>query len=455
MVRMKAVPSVSAIGLAFALAFLTLAPYAAAQPAGYPGCSESPETCDPRTVNGGTSTGDEPVTTILYAHVNDIIQKSPMNTQPPDPEYEHDLKQGILMPTVYMDSDQAPCCKFKSNQFVFFGSPGIIDYGVDGNWRVHQDPGIQAPLHLVDDIVGFAYFSAGSPPDRARASEEQVGVMPAVGVYMRVETGRHPYGGTLIAEGETGIGYGSPDPTKWQSTTTMVNRPDQDPVYEFAIRLPVQTSALGPEGDEPGYIVTMVPYQMDTDGQGEVTSADWRIRTGAEYPHRIHVTTKPPVYDAGAQVLVYDDLVRFRWAVLAAFGYYDVDGTTVTFRLEGPVGPDGTRAEVPTELAHVRFPYNAHGIIEPLNFSWTTVDPVGELSDGEYHASASVLNLQGTYRLERNATILLEDGVPRLAADGETLAADEEAPAAGAAVVAAALIGALLLGRPRRRSGKP
>lgn len=431
-----------------------MAPHAAAQPAGYPGCSESPETCDPRTVNGGTSTRDEPVTTLLYAHFKHILPRAPLNTQPPDPDHEVDLDEGFLMPTVY--SENPVCCRFKNNEFTMFISPGPVEYLADGNWRVHQEPQLDAPVHLVDDVVGYAYFSADSVPHADEAPAPPVGLMPAFGVYMRMETGRHFGEGTLIAEGDTGLGYGSPEAARLQATTTMVNQPGEDVVYEFVVRMPLAHPVIDNQSvSNRGFIVTMRPYQLHMDEQAQFTSADWRIRTGYDYPHRVHITHRPTLYDVGAEVRTDGATVSFDWFTLSSFGSYNVDLPSLDFRLEGPLDADGTGAEVPTQLAGLHVPYNGHGSSRPTNASWQTDPPTSELAEGTYRATASVMNAQGTYRLERNATILLEDGVPRLAADGETLTADEDAPAAGAAVVAAALIGALLLGRPRRRSGKP
>lgn len=423
----------------------------AAQGTEYPGCSETPETCTPLGVNEGVKTGNQTVTTILYAHWENRIWKSALTTQPPHPDYEDDLNAGYVIPTVYVDHEEAPCCKFDNSQFHMHFSPFAVKYTNQG-LQVGLDQSFHGPTEVVDDVVGYVYLSAQSTPDTVPRPPGGPGVMPSLGVYMRLETGRHPWSGALIAEGDMGIGYESPNPGRWSEGTTMINRPGEDTVYEFAIRMPLTRSPWAFSTGDPGFVFTAVPYQVDVDGVAEFTSADWRIRTGPEFPHRLHLQTTPPLVDSGLDLR--GDFpaghLYMTWSVWSAWGAYDPDPATFEFRLMGPDGGD-----VAVEPPRLQYPYNAHGLFEPINVTWKTSVPAEDLRDGTYHLSASVMNLQGTYMLQRNATIVVQDGEAWLDGDVTALEGDTAAGIGAAAVVAAALIGALLRCRPRRRSGKP
>lgn len=437
-----------------ALFFILALPVTGAQATDYPGCSQSPETCDPLTVNGGVKTGTEPVTTLLYAHMLDVLGRQPLNAQAPDPINETDLDRGFVMPTLVVDEPLAPCCRFENNEFVLFQSPGLVEHRPGGNWRTVQEPGVDAPVELVDEMVAYVYLSPDSVPDAVPDDAAPIGVMPAVGVFVRAESGWHPWAGDLIAQGDTGMGYPSSDPTGLPGSTTMLSRPGQEVVYEFVVPMPVRQAVIEAGIEAGGFIVTVRPYQVSVMDEVEFASADWRVRTGAEYPWRIHMTTPPLLNDEGAAVYVQDGGVRFRWSVLASLGYYDVDVASAALRFEGPVGSGGLPGDVATELIRVRWPYNAHGHVEPLNLTWEAAIPASDLPDGDYRVHASVKNLQGTYLLERTATIRVEQGVPRFA-DGESLSS-EKAPGPGiaAALVVGALAAAFVVAR-RPETGKP
>jgi hypothetical protein len=416
---------------------LSLAPAASAQNTGsapYDGCSRHPETCDPVAANEGqVRTGDQAVRVILFGHFQDMLQRAPVNTQPPHPELEPDVNAGFLMPTLYVENEGAPCCRFQNNRFLMVSSPGLIEHdGVD-QWRVRQQPYLPYPLRLAGDTVtGFWYISPGSGSDAA-AGEPRPGVMPGVGVYMRMETGYLADRGTLIAQGDTGSGYRTEGVPETEGTITMLGTPGQDVVYEFQVpmrleveRLPFVTDGGWATGE--GFVVTAVPYQIEYSDAVSVTQSDWRLRTGPEYPPRLVVDVERPMRTVMTETVPHDQGLAFRWHLQSVFGSYDVDLDSFTMRV---TGPDGVVHADGNMTRDIRYSTDHAGVFRPVNATWRLMPGIGDgpLPDGRYHVDASVVSHQGTYRLTWEQDYRLRDGA--VLSPNTALFEGEAAPGAG------------------------
>lgn len=277
------------------------------------------ENCDPKTANEAagrpaviTADDNMPVRTILYAHfLESIIQQAPLNTQYPDPDRERDLYGSMFMPTVYVASEGAPCCKFRNNQFKMFSTAGLVEYLADG-FRVHQEPGLAEPVQLVPIDGEYAYVYWYMSPESAPQAVpgDHPGVMPAVGVYAKWNLGRHPSDDPrlLIGEGDTGSGFGSATPfadDQCADCVTMVSRPGEtNPVYQFKVPLTLERTILPDVFDpayadhEKGYFLQVIPYQIEQE-QVQVTDSGWRLRTGPDYAPRLVVDVREPLVKIG------------------------------------------------------------------------------------------------------------------------------------------------------------
>jgi hypothetical protein len=205
-------------------------PLAGAQAQGIAKCTAE---CDPKEANGGTmKKGEEITKVILYGHFEDILNMAPLNTQLPDPQREPDLNRGFLMPVI--DTNTNACVPgtqtcgdfhFKNNEFTMFSSPGLVEYLQEG-WRTHQEPGLADDAEIAADSFNlYWYMSAFAVPQQSStgggASAAKVGVVPQVGVFARMETGRFKFRGDVIAESSRNIDFGQgTTPTKGPAKTS-------------------------------------------------------------------------------------------------------------------------------------------------------------------------------------------------------------------------------------------
>jgi hypothetical protein len=425
--------------LSLLVAALFLVPNGLAQQVGQPnvgGCKTSDEKgtdCNPVKENDGIKMGaDVSVRTILYGHFPDILQRAPINTQKPDPAYEGDLNGGFPMPTLDTNSACAQCnVHFKNNRFIMFSSPGLVEYGGEG-WRIHQEPGLARDVEIDGStITGYWYMSTRSAPAFVPVPNSP-GVMPLVGVYMRMETGRHPFHGTLIAEGDTGTGRGSPDAGKAQNkAVTIYQAPDgSDNIYQFKVDMTVRTNKIPSRADAQGYVVTIIPYQLRYGEEGaatsaEFTQADWRVRTGPDYPPRLVLNVKNPMVTTHTLVHTFDNHLFFRWSFLSPWGSYDLDANSLQLEVSSPnkklgtSGPSALQSKEGLEFIKLKHSVDHDGHFKPLNATWRYAYGQKPLPAGEYTVSAMVHNLQNTYMLMwEEKFIVNEKGIPQVQSIG-------------------------------------
>ncbi len=411
-----------------------------------------PATCDPVTANDGeVRAGDEPVRVILFAHPDGLLQHTPVNMEPPSQE-EEDVNEGFLMPTVYTDAEEAPCCKFRNNRFIWFGSPGPVEFLEGGDFRVYQEPGFGAPLDLAgDEVTVFLYLS----PGRSTPAGPSPAAMPAVGVYARLVEGRHATEdpAALVAMGDTGSGYGDPEAKTVTSTTTMVSLPGEDPVYEFRVpmhivrhHVPSVHDAVRGDRDRGGVTLELIVYQVEDNETVRLTDSQWRLRSGPHHPPRIVWDMHRPLQTADSWIHTANGDLFFRWSVRAVFGSYDIDPASVRLDVDGPVPVD-------PDFLQMRYSVDHDGHFKPANATWRHDLADEPLADGTYWVHASVMNLQGTYQAEWNASFEVKDGWPQVRdVAGTRLQGTSTTPALdGAATFVALLVGLAVVAAGRRR----
>jgi hypothetical protein len=438
--------------LAVGAALLMAAPMVVGQgaPDPYEGCASDPAWCDPVAANDGTvKAGDEPVRVILYAHFQDLLQRAPLTTQPPDPQREPDVQRGFLMPSLYVkDGAGLPCCQlFQSNRFLMFSSPGPVEYTEDGAWRVWSTTALAEDLRLSGDtMTGFFYLSPG---DNTGPGTD-AGIMPAVGVRMTMQIG----GGLptesspVVASGDSGANADGGAPV------TMVSEPGQDPVYELRVPMQIHIDTLpavpdtSQPGERAGFLVEAVVYQVETD-QAVFTQSQWHLRTGHQWPPRVVMDVHEPLVGQPLRFVgAGNGMVVAQWDVAGVLGSYDVDPDSFKLEIRGPT-PIGAQLSSVRDLRLIEHA----GELKPVMATWE-LGSDQRLADGTYVAMASVENQQGTYRAEKNTTFEVRGGAIQLESRtplaGESVLPGPGLPGLLAAAASALAVAAL---RRRRRTG--
>lgn len=449
------------ITCAIFLALAALAPAGASEPIAVEKCSRE---CDPQAVNGNTvKTGKEPTNLILYGHFQNILDMAPLNTQQPDSMREPDLQGSFLMPTIDTNTgvcQQQSCADFhfKNNQFTMFSSPGLVEYLTDGSWRTHQEPGLAGDAKLVgEEIRLYWYLSAhslsGQNSGSGTGSTARVGVMPQVGVYARMETGRFPYRGEAIAE-SADFDTNGPGSTERANMVTLPSQPD---VYEFQVKMRILKDVIPNSHLANGFIVYVNPYQVKTEAQEGVQFAqpDWRLRTGPNFPPRLVVPVEDTMSTVASSLTIFDERLFVRWSLLSVMGSYDLRDSELKIDITGPGKVD------PKAIDFIILKYgkdhDAH--FKPVNATWA-IDYVNfPLADGDYELKLSIPNLQGTYLLVHTMPFKVVNGKPDVyeiganapgAAAPKATQPDGQAPSVGLLAIVGAVAATMVLLRRRR-----
>ncbi|MBI2076963.1 MAG: hypothetical protein HYT80_01135 [Euryarchaeota archaeon] len=353
---------------------LLLVPVAQAQPpAGHVNyCSRE---CLPSQVNDGNLTNG-PTNIILYAHLLDALQRAPLNTVPPDMTRERDVHGGYLTPSVRVPTGAV---NFQNNVFTMYHLPAFVSYDAHAN---NQDGPPAYPVELVGDrATAYWYLSPHAVPgtNATTLPVGGVGAIPQLTVVARLETGRHPGFGTLIAEGAS-------------VAPVVVSLPGNDYAYEFQIPLTIRNQTIAAED---GFVLSVQWYQA-RNGEDEVTQSDWRIRSGIRFPNRLILPVAQPVRVLDHLSVLRDGHYFIVTTLASAFGAYDLDAFSLnmTFR-EGP--------------SDVGNPQPLFFVVNPLKpqtvrVVWA-VPGDASLRAGAYDFSLSVVNLQHTYELRDRVSL--------------------------------------------------
>ncbi|MBI2077987.1 MAG: hypothetical protein HYT80_06410 [Euryarchaeota archaeon] len=374
--------------------------------------------CQPNDVNGPVpKTGSEPTGVILYAHMEDILILAPLNTQRPDPKKEPDSVRPLGACAATHTGTSAD---FKVNgcEFTMFSSPGLVEYTSDG-WRTHMQPGLSYNASVASPTIN-AYFTLRGNP-----------VAPNVGIYARLVSGRFPSSGQIIAESAYGAAA---------ATRHLVSLPgDSYESWEYEVPLAVKNAIIPDTKSAAGFAVFVRVFQIGNEA-ATVTQPAIGLHVGAKFPPRLAFTVNEPMRTRDHSVVSYKGTAFFRWSFEAVWGSYDIDAATLAFNSTGPthLSPEAVRHVI------LRRSTDMNGYFKPVNSTWSVDYNQHRLADGAYEVTASILNLQHTYRLEQKFAFDVEDGVPRIPnADIK----GKGVPAPSLVVALAALAAAFVLAR--------
>jgi MYXO-CTERM domain-containing protein len=397
-----------------------------------------PSHCDPLTANGGALKSEGPVTLIVYGHFRSLLQYASFDTQRPSTN-ARDLNEGSVTPTLVTKTQTPADVHFQNNRFSMMSTTGIETATLGPNDGVRAGALPYALQVAGETMYGYWYLSPNLMPNGLPGGPlPSVGVAPAVGVYMRLETGPHPGRGLVIAEGDTGLGAAQPDASRAGTAATLIQLPDGDYVYEFKVPMKVKARSVPPE---TGLILTAVHYQLSSD-QASATQSGWRVRTGHQFPPHLAIDIMNPAQSLAAKAVTRRDGLEFRWDLTGAWGAFDMDWGSLKAEVTGP----STISESALEF-NAQASVAPTGDAGPVNAVWRVDLKKTKLQDGEHTVKFSAQTLQGTYLLTANATFMVKDGRPLVEAIGKAETASTPAP--GFALIVLAMVGALAAMRRR------
>jgi hypothetical protein len=391
-----------------------LSPMAAAQPAVATPIKQCTKECDPKEVNGGAvkKTGEN-LLVILYAHFEDILNRAPLNTQPPDPVRESDLNRGFLMPVVETNTPDPTAFHFKNNEFIMFSSPGLVEF-LETGWRTHQEPGLASDARIAaNEFNLYWYMSAYAVPNYSTSDSTgqtaKIGATVQMGVYARMETGRHQFKGDVIAESND---WDKNDILQGQRVT-MITQPGADDVYEFQVKMNVKNKIIPSSETKNGFMVYVNPYQIKQGGNEGPNSAQlgqesWRVRTGHKFPPRLVIPIENPMETKASSLTIFDNRLFVRWSFVSAWGSYDLRDASLNLKSTG----QGKIEDKAIDHIILKRSVDHDGHFKPVNSTWAIDYTNFPLADGDYELTASIMNLQETYQLEQKFPFKVQGGKP-------------------------------------------
>lgn len=445
---------------------LTITPMAAAiDPV--EGCTQQC-TAKADDVNGPeVRTGDATVKQVFFFHYQSLIDSAPINAQPLA-QGTPEVNEGFLVPTVSIQGTGSPAdgaVAFDFTTFTGISSAGFVEWGDGGERRSHTEPGFAEEFEIIGDTIPlYFYFSAYPLPGQSSDSMATgAAVMPQVGVRAKMQSGRVPGLGDVIAEGDTGatdLVKGVGGAAGRVNLITVPNAPD---IYEVRVDMSVLIHKLASTWDDGnGFTVTVQVYQVapeDAAKGTKVTQEEWRVRMGPSTPPHLVIEMAKPLQTKNAKLSLFNGGLFVRWSVVSPLGSYDFDEPSIAIHLAGPTTVDPSKVGLSRPLIVKRgLDHNAH--FKPINVTWKMDYGRAGLADGAYTLHISALNLAGTYRIEESLTFNVKDGQPT---DVETIGRQSQPgkPAGGGLAgnatpgpeslgLLAALGAAFVLGRRRK-----
>lgn len=411
--------------LALVVFVAVFAPLSGAQvTAPVPKCSKECYPLDEDVNPGAPLKGkDTVVKTILYGHFEKVLSRAPMNTQMPDLDHEKDLNDGFLMPVLVTKTGTDVDLNFENNWFIMYSSAGSVEFGDDGEWRIHQEPGLAEDVLIHgEEIRLYWYLSAHPVPNGDSGgfpgNAVNLDVMPQVAVFARMETGRFPMNSqsTVIAVGDTGKDdnsglIGSP------GRINVISQPGQSDVYEFVVPMKVQNPVIPGSAAAAGFTVSVNPYQIkkkdDPNCCTQAMQADWRLRTGINFPPRIVLEQTNALVTKKLGLNIFDNNLMIRWSLVSPWGSYDTDDRVGSSLQAHVVDEQGKMVDMKyISLVKIKRSTDHDGHFKPINITWKFDYRKADLADGKYKVLLSILNLQGTYKLEEEIPFEISGGAP-------------------------------------------
>lgn len=384
--------------LAAALLLLALAPGAWAQPAPMENhVTHCTRECRPQDVNDA-DLRNAPTRVVLYAHPRDLLQRAPLTTLPPSAS-EPDVNGGFLLPSLKLAEDVV---YFDNNEFILEHTPAPAP---EGGASIR---GLAYDLRLSGDAVTLYWYLSPSVVPGKNSTTMPLGApgaLPQVVVAARLNTGRFPGRGTLIAEGSA-------------EAPIIVSAPGQDLVYEFKVRMPLRSRDIPATA---GFSVGVTWYQAG-DGERQVMQGEWRLRSGPRFAPRLILDVEEPVRILGSTALQRYGFFFVAVTVAPLFGAYDLSPTGLRLNWSGPDGQRPAPRHVFTIMDGSR-PVNA-------TLLWSLEGDARHPPSGALRFAFSARNLQETYETT---------GVVELEPFSFASAGQGRAPALGALGAAMAL----------------
>lgn len=363
-----------------ALLALLLLPLAAAQ-AGVGGAAPPP---------ADTGYAGGPILVPLYAHIYDLLQAVPMNTQP---MIDMDLARGFGTPSV---TGAGPL--ESPNALRFVSSPGLVEYNVteDGFPRMHPERGISYDVLLDASQPMTGHFFLGVKPldfpQAGQTTGPETGIAPALTVRMSVrvgdDVGADLDAGELLAQGQTTLA-----PEQWGVNGAPV---------EFVIDLGTPKLDRIP-GDE-AFNVKVEWFNAEVDGR-QVVQRDWVVHTGARHPNRVDVwAANPLALYALKPTPLGNDRLNIHAVMNSPWGNYDVDVANVTMAVEGPSTP---RTMAPPRVVQRSFEHNHH--YEPVEMTWVWDYRADAATPGDYKVTVTAQNLAKSATVTKSATFTIPE----------------------------------------------
>ena len=370
-----------------------------------------------------------PIVVPLYAHIYDLLQAVPINTQP---MIDLDLARGFGSPSV--SGVAGPLETPSSLRLV--STPGLVEYNLteDGFPRMHPERGISYDVELDTSKPVIGHFFMGAKPlDVPQAGQTggpEAGLLPlTVRMTMRVgdDIGADLDAGEIIAQGSVQL-----PPDQW---------PVNGQPAEFVVDMgtPLVDRIPGAEA----FNILIEWFNAESPDGAKLTQRDWVVHTGARYPNRVEVTVANPLalYSLKPTPLG-EDKISIHAVLNSPFGNYDVDVPNITMSVTGPTTPRSMGAPFVVQRS---FEHNHH--YEPVELTWVWDYRSDGASAGEYTVTVSAQNLQKTASVTKSAKFVLSDEVRAVGYDdtGTVVApqgvkAERDTPAAGIGLVLLAVV---------------
>lgn len=334
-----------------------------------------------------------PIVVPLYAHIYDLLQTAPMNTQP---MIALDLARGFGLPS----ASGAPVEGLDTpSSLRFVSTPGLVEYNIteDGFPRMHPERGISYDV-LFDtsqSVVGnfFLGVKATDVPQAGQTTGPEAGVAPGLTVRMTMRVGDNVGAdldaGEIIAQGSTTL-----DPTQWAVNGAPI---------EFIVDMGTPLVDRIP-GDE-AFNVLVEWYNAESPTGASFTQRDWVVHTGAEYPNRVEIAVANPLaFYTLKPTPLGDDRISMHAVMNSPFGNYDVDVANITFSVEGPTVPRSIGAP---HVVQRSFEHNHH--YAPVELTWVWDYRSEGATPGEYRVRVEAENIQKTASVTKSATFLVPE----------------------------------------------
>jgi hypothetical protein len=277
---------------------------------------------------------------------------------------------------------------------LMFGHNNQLEYEVvcpvigtfrNASWDLHGGSGPTEDLRFATSIIeGYWYMT----PEAAEGTD--LGAFPLATVRMDLWAGEFGGKPLLVASGRS-------------STANAVALPGIEPVYEFRVPMEVLVDVVESRGHD-GRMHLQVSIEQVEAGSASFTQSGWSVREAAGHPPRLVFPHFEPLVTKEVVILPTGDGMRIRWSVNSVWSAWDVDTGTAHLDVER-VG-DGRALGVQLERVSQSVSHDDQD--RPVVFDWQA-GAAGDLAPGEYVVTASVENLQRSFRLTMTDGFTVDD----------------------------------------------